>query len=258
MNLQSIAQNKAGIIEEYSRKAIRVDHLPYYYHVHLNMPCNQKCIMCVPNGKHSRDLLSFEGFVSFFEQVQPYAEHITLIGGEPLMYPWIHDVLDLLAQHPIAVTINTNATMLSGKILEKLLLLHELNLKCSIDAAQASTYYRIRGVDDFERVTENMKNFAERARNLPHIRMLPIYVVMKENLNEVLPFIDFAEPLSPYRVEFHPVRHVINWHVTNGTGWNFDGKEQSCEFFAEEYNSVMQKAAERCEQANLSYEVLYV
>ena len=258
MNSRSIAKNKEGIIQEYSRKAIRVDHLPYYYHVHLNMPCNQKCIMCVPDGKHARDLLSFEGFVSFFEQVQPYAEHITLIGGEPLMYPWINEVLDLLSRHPIAVTINTNATMLNEKISDKLLSLHELNLKCSIDAAQASTYYRIRGVDDFHRVTENMKRFSERTRDLLQIRMIPIYVVMKENLNEVLPFIDFAEPLSPHRIEFHPVRHVINWHLTNGTGWTFDGKEQSCEFFAEEYNSVMRQAAERCERSNLTCEVLYV
>jgi sulfatase maturation enzyme AslB (radical SAM superfamily) len=214
--------------------------------------------MCVPDGKHARDLLSFEGFVSFFEQVQPYAEHITLIGGEPLMYPWIDEVLDLLSEHPIAVTINTNATMLNEKISKKLLSLHELNLKCSIDAAQASSYYRIRGVDEFQRVTGNMKRFAERTRDFPQIRMIPVYVVMKENLGEVLPFIDFVEPLNPYRVEFHPVRHVMNWHVINGTGWIFDGKEQSCESFAEEYNSVMQQAAEKCKRADLTFEVQYV
>ena len=258
MDLKSIAENKAGILDEYSRKTIRVGYLPYYYHVHLNMPCNQKCIMCVPDGKHARDLLSFEGFVSFFEQVQPYAEHITLIGGETFMYPWIDEVLDLLSQHPIAVTINTNATMLNEKISKKLLSLHELNLKCSIDAADASTYHRIRGVDDFSRVTENMRSFAERTRDLPHMRMIPVYVVMRENLHEVLPFLDFAEPLRPHRIEFHPVRHVMDWHVTNGTGWIFDGKEQSCELFADEYNAIMRQAEERCERANLAFEILYV
>ena len=258
MHSQSIERNKAGIREECSRAAIQVEHVPYYYHVHLNMPCNQKCIMCVPDGKHAKDLLSFEGFVAFFNQVKPYAEHFTLIGGEPFMYPWIEDVLDLLAQHRIAVTINTNATMLSERIVNKLLALHELYLKWSIDAVQRSTYYRIRGVDDFQRVTENMKRFTNAAKNLERVKMIPVYVVMKENLGEVLPFIDFAEPFGPHRVEFHPVRHVMNWHVTNGTGWTFDGKEQSCELIADEYNSVMRQAAEKCERANLTYEVHYV
>ncbi|MCI0606195.1 radical SAM protein [bacterium] len=254
----TISENKKGILDECSNKSILVEHLPYYYHVHLNMPCNQKCIMCVPDGNHKRDLLSFEGFLSFFEQIRPYAEHITLIGGEPLMYPWIQEVLELLADHPIAVTINTNATMLNERIIPRLLALHELNLKCSIDAADPATYYRIRGTDVFGKVTENLARFAGLTRTMENIRLIPVYVVMRENLREVLPFLDFAETLTPHRVEFHPVRHVINWHVTNGTGWIFAGKEQSCEFFSEEYNSVMRQAAERCERTGISYEVQYV
>jgi hypothetical protein len=34
----------------------------------------------VPDGQHARDLLPFDKFVAFYEQIQPYAEHITLIG----------------------------------------------------------------------------------------------------------------------------------------------------------------------------------
>jgi hypothetical protein len=59
-------------------------------------------------------------------------------------------------------------------------------------------------------------------------------------------------------VEFHPVRHVTQWVVDNKTGWRFDGKEQSCEFFADEYNSMMKQAAAKCEKEGLSYETLFV
>ena len=34
-----------------------------------------------------RDALGFDEFVGLFEQIEPYAEHITLIGGETFMYP---------------------------------------------------------------------------------------------------------------------------------------------------------------------------
>ena len=162
--MDSVAQNKREILDECEKKSITVNHLPFYYHVHLNMPCNQRCIMCVPDGHHRRDLLPFDKFVAFYEQVKPYAEHITLIGGEPFMYPWIDAVLDFLAQRPITVTINTNATMLKGSIAKKLFSLHELFLKCSIDAVTASTYHKIRGTDWFERVTMNLETFSAAVR----------------------------------------------------------------------------------------------
>lgn len=251
----SIQSNKRAILDECSKRAAEVEHLPFYYHVHLNMPCNQRCIMCVPDGRHAKDLLAFDKFLAFFEQIKSYAEHLTLIGGEPLMYPWINEVLDLLSRHEIAVSINTNATMLNEKITPRLLSLHELYLRCSIDAATRPTYRKIRGTDVFERVTSQLQRFSECARHQPHVRMILAYVVMRENLHEVLPFIDFAKTLSPHRVQFNPVRHVMDWHVTNNTGWVFDGIEQSCEFFKEEYNEVMRQAAAKCEKEGVRYGV---
>lgn len=254
----SIARNKEAILRECSKKSLKVDNLPFYYHIHLNMPCNQRCIMCKPVGKHSKDVLPFDEFIAFFEKIKPYAEHITLIGGEPLIYPWIKEVIDLLSRCKIAVTINTNATMLNEELSKNLSSLYELNLKCSIDAATSSTYFKIRGTNSFERVKMNLVCFSSLAKNKPNIKQILVYVVMRENLSEVLSFIDFAKTLFPYRIEFHPVRHVANWHVTNNTSWIFDGKEQSCEFFRDEYNSMMRQAVAKCEREGISYEALLV
>jgi molybdenum cofactor biosynthesis enzyme MoaA len=254
----SITLNRTGIEDDCASRKLVVGHMPFYYHVHLNEPCNQKCIMCVPNGQHGSDVMPFEHFVVLFEQMKAYAEHITLIGGEPLMYPWINEVLELLAEHPIAVTINTNATMLNEQLSLRLLKLHELNLKWSIDAMSQSTYLRIRGRDHFKRVTHRLSSFAESARGLPHIRLIPVYVVMRENLHEVVPFVEFAKSLDPYRIEFHPVRHVADWEVTNGTGWTFSGRDQVCESFADEFNDVMRQAAASCRQHGIDCEVRYL
>ena len=254
----SVKKNKEAILLECSKKSSKVSNLPFYYHIHISMPCNQKCIMCKPDGRHPKDILPFNEFVAFFEQIKPFAEHITLIGGEPLIYPWINEVIDLLSRHQIEVTINTNATMLNENLSRKLLLLHELNLKCSIDAVTPSTYFKIRGTNVYERVRANLVRFSSMAKDMPNIKQILVYVVMRENLNEVLPFIDFAKVLSPHRIEFHPVRHVTDWHVTNNTGWTFDGKEQSCEFFREEYNGMMREAAMKCEKEGISYETLFV
>ena len=251
-------ENKDGIIGDLAARSITVNHLPFYYHIHLHMPCNQRCIMCKPDGKHPKDTLPFQEFVNFFEAIKPVAEHLTLIGGEPLIYPWIGEVVDLIAEHQIAVTINTNATMLDETLVEKLLRLHELHLKCSIDAATPETYFKIRGTDMFERVTTNLLHFAAEKKGKLHMKQILVYVVMRENLGEVLPFIEFARSFEPDRIEFHPVRHVSDWEVSNRTGWLFDGREQSCEFFQEEYNDIMQRAAAACAREGIAHETIFI
>jgi len=214
--------------------------------------------MCVPNGRHKQDLISLDAFVAFFNQIKPVAEHLTLIGGETFMYPWFKEVLDLLAEHPITVGIITNGTMLTEKLTPRLLALHRLELKCSIDAATSNTYYRIRGRDVFDRVIANVRRFADVARDKPNIRCILVYVVMRENLKEVLPFVDFARAIDAYRVDFQPVKHVSTWKVENGTGWLFDGRVQSCESFRDEYNDIMLQAREKCDQLGLRHDILLI
>jgi MoaA/NifB/PqqE/SkfB family radical SAM enzyme len=255
MTATSILLNKRGIEADCRHRSAVARHLPFYYAVHLNQACNQKCVMCAPHGNHGRALLPFEDFVALFEQIRGVAEHITLIGGEPFMYPWIDDVLALLARHPIAVTINTNATMLTPATCQRLLGLHELHLKCSVDGATRATYQRVRGGDVFDRVSENLHRFAQAAAGNPRMKLILVFVVMRANLDDVLPFVELARSLAACRVEFHPVRHVTDWRVDTDAGWHFDGREQSCERFADEYDAVMRAAAARCATLGLNHEV---
>lgn len=251
----TVVTNKARIQSDLDRRRVSLDSLPYFYHIHLHMPCNQRCIMCVPNGRHPSTTLPYEEFVSLFERIRSYAEHITLIGGEPLLYPKIEAVLKLLSRHPIAVSINTNATMVTEGIAERLLNLSELNLKCSIDAASRKTYHRIRGTDWFDRVVANIREFSAKAKGLSNIKVIPVYVVMKENLKEVLRFVELFKDIDLERIEFHPVRHVEDWVVENKTGWTFRGKEQICESFSEEYREIMDEAQQLGRRYELEIEV---
>jgi MoaA/NifB/PqqE/SkfB family radical SAM enzyme len=212
--------------------------------------------MCLPSGKHPRDEMPFERFESFFAQIKPHAEHLTLIGGETLLYRWIDDVLDLLSQHPIGVTVITNATALSEKMSRRLLSLHQLDLRCSIDAATPETYLKVHGTDVFDRVIANVRAFAEMTRGQKQVQLIMHFVVMKENLGDALGFVDLAKPLNPFRVEYRPVAHVGKWNVDNGTGWKFRGWEQSCEAFKPEYNLAMSKVRDKCEAERIPYEVL--
>ncbi len=250
------ASKNRAIEGDLSNKSAIVAGLPYFYQVHLNKFCNQKCIMCMPSGRHPRDEMPFDRFVAFFEQIKPFAEHLTLIGGEPLLYRWIDDVLEMLSKTRIAVTTITNATALTEKVARRLLALHELNLRCSIDAATRATYLKVHGTDHFDRIADQIRRFSELAENREGIRLIMHFVVMRENLGDVLSFVDFAKTYRPHRIEFHPVRHVSDWNVDNDTGWEFRGEEQCCESFKPEYNEVMTKAKAKCEAERVPYEIV--
>lgn len=248
------ASKKAALRDLEARK-IKAVSPPFYYHFHLNMPCDQKCIMCKPDGRHPKDAVPFAMFEKFVEKVRPYAEHITLIGGETLLYPWISEVISLLAECGVDVTICTNATQLNEEIIREMMALRALNLRCSIDAATSETYLKIRGTNMFDRVTGNIRLFNAMTAEWPKLRQILNYVVMRENLHEVLPFVDLAASLSPDELQFHPVRHVRNWEVENGTGWVFRGEDQACESFRDGYNATMKRAAAECERRGIAYEV---
>lgn len=248
--------NRTMLQAEMAQRATVIRALPTNYHIHLNEPCNQRCIMCVPDGRHGKNQLTLEQVRRLLNQIEPYAEHITLIGGEPLLYPWIAETLELLSQRSVAVSINTNITRLDEEMAQRLFRLHELYLRCSIDASSRETYRRIRGSDRFLQVTDSLSRFAQMARDQPQVHLLLNYVVMRENLHEVLPFLEFARTLHPFRVEFHPVRHVRKWRVENGTGWIFEGEKQSCEAFRDEYNEIMSLAASQCQAWGLGHEVV--
>src|SRR5262249_19841216 len=130
------------------------------------------------------------------------------------------------------------------------------HLKCSIDGATRETYRRVRGTDAFDRVLANVRRFAEASEGNPRMKLIFVYVVMRENLQDVVPFVDVARAFDVERVEFHPVRPRGGWRVGAGTGWVSDGPAQWCEFSRAASTAVMRAAAARCAALGLRHEVV--
>ena len=57
-----------------------------------------------------------------------------------------------------------------------------------------------------EKKLTNLEKFASLVKYKRNIKQILVYIVMHENMGEVLPFIDYAKTLSPTRIEFHPDR----------------------------------------------------
>ena len=82
--------------------------------------------------------------------------------GEPLCYPYITEAIEGLLGVGIKVAILTNGSLLNGKVAE-ILSRGATWVRISMDAADAQTYAKIRGVSfrEFDKVCDNIYNFAK-------------------------------------------------------------------------------------------------
>jgi molybdenum cofactor biosynthesis enzyme MoaA len=86
-------------------------------------------------------------------------------GGEPVLLKHFDEIVDLLAQHGTSQGINTNGTVYSPTIYRHLCHNAKLRIVISLDAGSRETFMKIKGVDVFDKVCENLKVYAAGGRN---------------------------------------------------------------------------------------------
>ena len=142
--------------------------------------------------------LSFEAFVRIAEQF-PGMERALLHGiGEPLINSALPRMIAYLKEQDVEVLINSNGTLLTRRWQEELVACGLDAYRCSIDAAEAATFSRIRGHDQLHRVTEGVKGLIEMKQRLnsdtPAISLW--CVVTQENLAELPEVVRLAAQLG--------------------------------------------------------------
>jgi MoaA/NifB/PqqE/SkfB family radical SAM enzyme len=131
--------------------------------------CNQRCTLC-PRQEFTRPL----GFIdrNIYERaVRECAAHPTRLWlhflGEPLLHRGLINMIRFAKQEGVAeVGLSTNGLSLHGKLAEALLTSGLDRLECSIDANDQKVYLAMRGRDHFVQVTENVRAFLVRKREL--------------------------------------------------------------------------------------------
>ncbi len=93
---------------------------------HFTNCCNYKCVYCFAKSKNKAKELSFEECMQVVDMIQEYFVEnnisdgrINLVGGEPLVSPFIQELIDYCFQKGIQVSIVTNASLLSCDFVQK-------------------------------------------------------------------------------------------------------------------------------------------
>lgn len=85
-------------------------------YIEITNICNLKCSFC-PTDKRTQEFMSIYKFESIVKQISKYTNLITLhVKGEPLMHPYLKDILDICYKSNLMVNITTNGTLLKKNI----------------------------------------------------------------------------------------------------------------------------------------------
>lgn len=188
--------------------------------VELSNSCNLTCKMCVlsknspflPPSLASPKFLSHLVLKKIFNGLKKLKREYTISlnfhwVGEPLLHPEFNDlVLYSFKNNTKNSTFDYFSLSTNGVLLNKCL---NTLIKCaslqsqaaetfafinfSIDAFEKDTYFKIKGKNGLEVVIDNISLFADslKKNNLSHPKIHVSYVIMEENIGEVVDFINF-------------------------------------------------------------------
>lgn len=122
-------------------------------------------------------------------------------GGEPLIYPEIEPLLDLLIDRGLGVTnLTTNAFRLTPKIIDKLLKLDTTEIIVSFNDLDPKRYASTNGTTEhaFHVVRENIRNLIteRKARGLDRPKLTQQFFIWKENYEQIERAYDMALELD--------------------------------------------------------------
>ena len=248
-------------IKELDARAEILTCTPWKIGLASSSVCNLQCIMCshvfTPphSGKHF-DMNMLQGLEQY---IAAAGEFQLMGGGEPTISPAFWKIMDYIKRHHKnipRISISSNGAILNKRLAEKLLDSPLQEVSFSIDGASADTYRKIRNAD-YDKTIGNIAYLLHRRREKgqAHPFIMLNMTLMRENIDEFVPFIELAHALQADAVQFWPLHdydlsRTADWTVERN-GWTFAYREQMLgrdEQDAAHANSVIDEAIARAEK----------
>lgn len=178
---------------DFANKRDYVEHFPEMLQIEHTDICNSRCIMCNHffTKNHGCSFLSTDA-IREIEKYLPYVNYIALNGiGEPLLHPYIMDIMSMYEKYGIQMTTNTNLSVMNPE-LAAIINRTFSDIQISCDAADLKTYEAIRGGLSFEKFKKN----AEILRAGGNVEICMATVVMRQNILQLPKIVELAANLG--------------------------------------------------------------
>ncbi len=183
-----------------------------YLRISLTDACNLRCTYCMPNEKMfvtpSAKLMQVEEIKSIAGTfIKLGVKKIRLTGGEPLLRKDARQIIQLLSELPVKLTISTNAVLVDQYI-DVLKSANVSSVNVSLDTLNPDEFLAITKRNDFTKIMSNIHLL------LSNGFKVKVNMVVMKGVNEhaILDFIEWTKehPLEVRFIEFMPFK---------GNGW---------------------------------------
>ena len=200
-------------------------------YLYLSTSCNLACRHCwiAPRFVNGRavegdvlDLAALRGAIAEARPLGLRQAHLT--GGEPLLHPGFLELLDLLEEQQLSVTMETNGTLVAPEAARRLADLRPRLVAVSIDGPDAGSHDAFRRVDGaFDAVVRGLDLLV--AAGLPHVQV--IMSVHRGNLEQVDSVLRLAVAHGARSLKLNPVVPVGRGSAMDGLGERLTFAERS-------------------------------
>ena len=177
----------------------------YFY---LTEGCNLRCRHCWIEPKFQGEKHQYPGLEvgllrSILSQGKPLGLlSVKLTGGEPLLHPQIGEILDIIREERLGLTLETNGALCTPDLARRIAGCGSRFVSVSLDGADARTHEWVRGEEG---------SYGDTLRGIGHlvgagIRPQVIMSIMRRNVDQMEPLVRLAERLGAGSVKFNPVQ----------------------------------------------------
>ena len=172
--------------------------------------CNLKCNICEIAKDGSRDELSAAAINNLIcQSINWGIKELALSGGEALLREDIFEILEFVRERKYSLGILTNGILLDEDFIKRLLpylASNAVSLVISLDAISAHIHDDIRGLRGcFKKTREALSRLSELKKAYPNLNFNTISIILNENLEELLPLVNFLKELNVNSIQFQPL-----------------------------------------------------
>ena len=198
---------KQSINLGYSR--LMYSSYPYVINVEIMNQCNLQCEHCrvTYHGNIMEDVnpefMDFEYFTKIIDRIshlikKAYSFQFSTV--EPLFHKDIFKMMDYVSKYNkgIEYPLLSNGMLLTEKNIKELLKRNISTISISLDGCKKDTVESFKTNTNFDRVVRNIKLLKKLCQNKIEVNV--VFVATKENVNELVQFVDFCKNLNIDRI----------------------------------------------------------
>ncbi len=218
-------------------KSITYKKVPVYVQIQVTPLCNQSCKFCgVIHSFSEKDYLSLNDFRTMRDNLYTMGVGVVVLtGGEPLLRKDIYSIIKLFSDKGIEVRLQTNGSLLTKEIVEKLNEAKLSGITISLNSLHEKKMHKITRTRNFRKIINGIINAAQYG----NFNVVALNVVInKSNLHEIEDIVRFASEMNFFT-------SLIPIHHENKIFSNSDVQDKSNFFQTEEDFSQLKLVVDR-------------